>query len=1068
MGDIRPPVGDPLLKAGCINPYNRQLAFGTSPYYRLYCPNAIGVNSFLNQTNTSPYFVSYMDNTSMNYYPIAYPDYMASFKYYADSMSLYVNSYQHRIDLSSNDAYSYISTSRKYSNISAELASDAYGGQLYIQSSNSNTHIALDTNSTNVNMELSNGNYSIQNIISNSNAYSYMTNGSNKGVSINLADLGSDSNDIKFRNCGTAGSPLWILTNKTFATGAGGNVCWGTYGGTTLQIGNNDCPVQVVQMLGTENGAEGIFLEKTNTAGSIKIGDNTSAVVQTFCQTNSNIQANLTNTSATAKFEASTAADKYALGSANSNGGYFEALAGSKQILLSANTLSANQALTLKNWDPNRVGGLYVASTEVIDLSTVTGKNCWSTYAGSTLTLGNATCPVQTVQMLGTENGAEGIFLEKTNTAGSIKIGDNTSAVVQTFCQTNSNIQANLTNTSATAKFEASTAADKYALGSANSNGGYFEALAGSKQILLSANTLSANQALTLKNWDPNRVGGLYVASTEVIDLSTVTGKNCWSTYAGSTLTLGNATCPVQTVQMLGTENGAEGIFLEKTNSASTIKLLDSTFSSLEAISNLNNVVKAGIYNNTTSAFIKTQGTTTNLFSQMYTDSSSALVYAQGAAAVLSRLGATSTTSDLQVYNSFGGAYGAANVANAYLRVQNAADTRSNEMVVNATTAYSKVIGGTSTIFSQMYTDSSSALVYAQGAAAVLSRLGATSTTSDLQVYNAFGGIYAATEASNAYLTVQNASATKYVSLSLGDISTASYDIRFRNWGTTLAPIWALSNSATLPFAPWAIYNDTTDFLTIGNTNYPVLTMWQSYDGTSNNGTYLTTQQDRSEVYVLKNDTYGCTIRAEPALAFIKTQGATDTRFSQMYTDSSSALVYAQGAAAVLSRLGATSTTSDLQVYNSFGGAYGAANVANAYLRVQNAADTRSNEMVVNATTAYSKVIGGTSTIFSQMYTDSSSALVYAQGAAAVLSRLGATSTTSDLQVYNAFGGIYAATEASNAYLRVQKVDNSKAISLSITDFGTTAATTVRLREFSICVNGETKKCLILASEYYT
>jgi hypothetical protein len=101
------------------------------------------------------------------------------------------------------------------------------------------------------------------------------------------------------------------------------------------------------------------------------------------------------------------------------------------------------------------------------------------------------------------------------------------------------------------------------------------------------------------------------------------------------------------------------------------------------------------------------------------------------------------------------------------------------------------------------------------------------------------------------------------------------------------------------------------------------------------------------------------------------------------------------------------------------------------------------------------------------MYTDSSSAIVYAQGAATVLSRLGATSTTSDLQVYNAFGGVYAATTASNAYLRVQNAASSKQISLSMTDFGTTAATEVKLREFSICVNGETKKCLILASEFY-
>ena len=141
MGDIRPPAGDPLLKAGCLNPYTRQLTFGVSPYYQLYCPNTIGLNSFLNQTNSAPYFTSYMDNGSMNYYSMQYPDYMASFKYFGDSMSLYVNSYINKIDISSNDTYSYIATRKKSSNVSASLSSDNYGGQVYLQSNNNNTYI---------------------------------------------------------------------------------------------------------------------------------------------------------------------------------------------------------------------------------------------------------------------------------------------------------------------------------------------------------------------------------------------------------------------------------------------------------------------------------------------------------------------------------------------------------------------------------------------------------------------------------------------------------------------------------------------------------------------------------------------------------------------------------------------------------------------------------------------------------------------------------------------------------------------------------------------------------------
>jgi len=182
-------------------------------------------------------------------------------------------------------------------------------------------------------------------------------------------------------------------------------------------------------MLGTENGDEGIFLEKTNSAGTIKIGDNTSAAVQTYCQTNSDVQAIITNTSVLAKFEASTASDKYARGTANANGGYFEALAGTKQILLSANTLSANQSLTLKNWG-SVTAPIYVASTDVVDLSSLTGI-CALSYDNSRLKIGNTTCPVETTQMLGVENGSNGVFLSKKSTSSEIVIQDPTLAFTQ-------------------------------------------------------------------------------------------------------------------------------------------------------------------------------------------------------------------------------------------------------------------------------------------------------------------------------------------------------------------------------------------------------------------------------------------------------------------------------------------------------------------------------------------------------------------------------------------------------------------------------------------------------------
>jgi len=704
MGDIRPPAGDPLLKAGCLNPYNRQLGFGTSRYYPLYCPNAIGINSFLNQTNSSPYFTSYMDTVSMNYYSMENPDYIASFKYYADSMSLYINSYLNRIDLSSNDTYSYISTSNKSSNISAELVSDGYGGQVYIQSNNSNTFGAIDAYSDNVNMQLTNGTYNIQNSITNSNAISYITNGSTKSVSISLADLGTDSSNIRFRNCGSAGNPLWILTNKTFTTGAG-SVCWASYNDTTdyLTIGNSDCPVVDFAVIGNGSDDEGVFLEKKSNYSQASVYDATSARLQAYTSTSIKAYAEATSNASTIGAQASSTS--YAKNVANSNGGYFEAFAGTKQILLNANTLSANQALTLRNWG-SVAAPIYVASTEVVNLSKVTGQACWASYNDATdyLTIGNSNCPVVDFAVIGNGSDDKGVFLEKKSTYSQASVYDAASARLQAYTSTSIKAYAEATSNASTIGAQASSTS--YAKNVANSNGGYFEAFAGTKQILLNANTLSANQALTLRNWG-SVAAPIYVASTEVVNLSKVTGQACWASY-----------------------------------------------------------------------------------------------------------------------------------------------------------------------------------------------------------------------------------------------------------------------------------NDATDYLTIGNSNCPVLTMYQSYDNTTSNGAYLTTQADRSEIYVLKNDTFQCTMRAEGASSFIKAQG-------------------------------------------------------------------------------------GIASQFSQMYSDGSSATVYAQGSASVKSRLGATSTTSDLQVYNAFGGIYATTEAENAYLRVQNSSSSKQISLSIADFGTTAATTVKLREFSICANGETKKCLILASEFY-
>jgi hypothetical protein len=312
--------------------------------------------------------------------------------------------------------------------------------------------------------------------------------------------------------------------------------------------------------------------------------------------------------------------------------------------------------------------------------------------------------------------------------------------------------------------------ATNYVQSVANSAGGYFEAFAGTKQILLSANTLSASQALTLRNWG-SVAAPIYVASTEVVDLSKVTG-NCWAGYTSSTLTLGNATCPVQTVQMLGTENGSEGIFLEKTNSAGSVKIGDLASAKFEAYYQSNNSVNSRIFvdiaNNNTSVEANYVDYTSWLdsfndqcsFGSAYKYATSTSYEARGTV--------FSSSAEFRTYK-----YGGVNYE--------------SRLYTDASSSAVYAFGGASTIKSSLYSESTSTAITAEYSSTIKARMGANSTYSDFYTTSSTNSVLI-NASTNSSLTVQNLSATsagpasKSITMSIADIVPATAVVKLREF----------------------------------------------------------------------------------------------------------------------------------------------------------------------------------------------------------------------------------------------------------------------------------------------
>jgi hypothetical protein len=131
-------------------------------------------------------------------------------------------------------------------------------------------------------------------------------------------------------------------------------------------------------------------------------------------------------------------------------------------------------------------------------------------------------------------------------------------------------------------------------------------------------------------------------------------------------------------------------------------------------------------------------------------------------------------------------------------------------------------------------------------------------------------------------------------------------------------------------------------------------------------------------------------------------------------------------------------------------------------------------QSLLTTTNAYSAVYayGGASTIRSSLYSDGSSTAITSEYSSSIKSRMGANATFSDFYATSTTNNI-SITAGANSILTLQNIaygtagPASKSITLSIADIIPTTAI-VKLREFTICVNGENKKCMILASDFYT
>jgi hypothetical protein len=129
------------------------------------------------------------------------------------------------------------------------------------------------------------------------------------------------------------------------------------------------------------------------------------------------------------------------------------------------------------------------------------------------------------------------------------------------------------------------------------------------------------------------------------------------------------------------------------------------------------------------------------------------------------------------------------------------------------------------------------------------------------------------------------------------------------------------------------------------------------------------------------------------------------------------------------------------------------------------------SRLYTNATSSAVYAFGGASTIKSSLYSESTSTAITAEYSSTIKARMGANSTYSDFYTTSSTNSVLI-NASTNSSLTVQNLSAtsagpaSKSITMSIADI-VPATAVVKLREFSICVNGETKKCMILASDYY-
>jgi hypothetical protein len=90
---FRQDYGDSLRGSACLNPYTRQLTYGTNSYYQSYCGQTTKqLSSYLHLTNADPYFESYMYNAGITYKPRAYPNYKTMIYSYGQDMRMDIKS----------------------------------------------------------------------------------------------------------------------------------------------------------------------------------------------------------------------------------------------------------------------------------------------------------------------------------------------------------------------------------------------------------------------------------------------------------------------------------------------------------------------------------------------------------------------------------------------------------------------------------------------------------------------------------------------------------------------------------------------------------------------------------------------------------------------------------------------------------------------------------------------------------------------------------------------------------------------------------------------------------------